>query len=55
VSELLRELHAQEKTILVVVTHNLELARVFGRQVEMSDGMLQELDSRHVENVPPPL
>jgi lipoprotein-releasing system ATP-binding protein len=41
VGQLLLELHAQEKTILVVVTHSAELARGFPRQMEMVDGALQ--------------
>jgi lipoprotein-releasing system ATP-binding protein len=41
VGELLLELHRQEETILVVVTHSAELARSFPRCVEMSDGTLQ--------------
>jgi lipoprotein-releasing system ATP-binding protein len=41
VGELLLELHRQEQTILVVVTHSAELARTFPRQMEMADGTLQ--------------
>ncbi len=41
VGQLLLDLHRQERTILVVVTHSPELARLFPRQVEMSDGSLQ--------------
>jgi len=41
VGELLRELHEQEKTILIVVTHSADLARSFPRQLEMNDGTLQ--------------
>ena len=41
VGELLRDLHAREKTILIVVTHSAELARQFPRQVEMSEGKIQ--------------
>jgi lipoprotein-releasing system ATP-binding protein len=40
VGELLLELHRQENTILVVVTHSLELARLFPRRMEMEDGTL---------------
>lgn len=40
VGELLLELHRQERTILVVVTHSAELARMLPRQVEMLDGAL---------------
>ncbi len=42
VGELLLELHRQEKTILVVVTHSVELARLFPRRLEMLDGTLQD-------------
>jgi lipoprotein-releasing system ATP-binding protein len=38
---LLLDLHRQEQTILVVVTHSLELARLFPRRLEMADGTLQ--------------
>jgi lipoprotein-releasing system ATP-binding protein len=41
VGELLLELHRQERTILVVVTHSAELARTFPKQFEMEDGVLQ--------------
>jgi lipoprotein-releasing system ATP-binding protein len=41
VGELLLDLHRQEQTVLVVVTHSMELARSFPRQLEMVDGSLQ--------------
>src|SRR5206468_4720084 len=41
VGELLQELHEQEQTILVVVTHSADLAGHFPRRVEMADGKLQ--------------
>jgi len=41
VAQLLLDLHRQEQTVLVVVTHSLELARNFPRQMEMLDGALQ--------------
>src|SRR5437870_1325116 len=41
VGQLLLDLHRQEQTILVVVTHSGELARSFPRQMEMMDGSLQ--------------
>jgi lipoprotein-releasing system ATP-binding protein len=41
VGELMLELHRQERTVLVVVTHSLELAKLFPRQMEMGDGTLQ--------------
>ena len=40
VGELLLELHRQHKTMLVVVTHSPELAKLFPRTVEMTDGRL---------------
>jgi lipoprotein-releasing system ATP-binding protein len=40
VGELLLELHRQENTILVVVTHSQELARTLPKQMEMADGKL---------------
>ncbi len=40
VAELLLELHRQENTILVVVTHSPDLARLFSRRAEMADGAL---------------
>src|SRR3954447_12694684 len=43
VGELLLELHRQERTVLVVVTHSPELAKLFPRQTEMADGTLQPL------------
>ncbi len=41
VAELLVELHRQEQTVLVVVTHSAELARHFPRRLEMIDGTLK--------------
>lgn len=41
VAELLLELHRQQNTILVVVTHSAELARLFPQRMEMIDGRLQ--------------
>jgi lipoprotein-releasing system ATP-binding protein len=41
VGQLLLELHAQERTILIVVTHSPELAALFPRTVEMVDGQLK--------------
>lgn len=40
VGELLLDLHRQENTVLVVVTHSPELARLFPRRMEMNDGQL---------------
>jgi lipoprotein-releasing system ATP-binding protein len=44
VIRLLLELHGQENTILIVVTHSLELARVFPTCSEMVDGRLEALE-----------
>ena len=41
VGQLLLDLHRQERTMLVVVTHSAELARLFPRPLEMGDGTLQ--------------
>ena len=43
VGQLLLELHQQERTMLVVVTHSTELARNFPRRMEMADANLQEV------------
>lgn len=40
VGELLLELHRQENTILVVVTHSSDLARLFLKRSEVNDGTL---------------
>src|SRR5262245_4705906 len=40
VGQLLLDLHRQEQTILVVVTHSAELAKSLPRQMEMLDGLL---------------
>jgi lipoprotein-releasing system ATP-binding protein len=39
--ELLLELHRQEQTILITVTHSAELAGAFPRRMEMADGLLE--------------
>ena len=41
VGQLLLDLHWQEQTVLMVVTHSVELARSFPRQMDMVDGALQ--------------
>jgi lipoprotein-releasing system ATP-binding protein len=43
VGQLLLDLHRQEQTLLVVVTHSVELANLLPRQVEMTDGTLRPL------------
>jgi lipoprotein-releasing system ATP-binding protein len=40
VAELLLELHRQEQTIFIVVTHSVELAKMLPKQSEMMDGKL---------------
>jgi lipoprotein-releasing system ATP-binding protein len=42
VGQLLLDLHRQEQTVLVVVTHSAELAKLFSRQREMAEGRLEE-------------
>jgi lipoprotein-releasing system ATP-binding protein len=44
IGQLLLDLHQQEQTILVVVTHSLELARRFPQRKEMRDGALANID-----------
>jgi lipoprotein-releasing system ATP-binding protein len=41
IGELLLDLHRQEQTILIVVTHSAELAQTFPTRFEMADGKLQ--------------
>ncbi len=43
VASLLLELHAQQKTMLIVVTHSAELAKQFPIRFEMKEGQLQRL------------
>jgi len=43
VGKLLLELHKQQNTMLVVVTHSAELAKLFPRRLEMNDGVLTPL------------
>ncbi len=45
VAELLLELHRQEQTVLVVVTHSTDLARLFPRRLEMVDGALKPIEA----------
>ena len=40
VGEVLRDLHRQAQTILVVVTHSADLAKLFPKRMEMNDGRL---------------
>lgn len=41
VGQMLLDLHQQERTVLVVVTHSADLAKTFPRQMEMNDGALE--------------
>jgi lipoprotein-releasing system ATP-binding protein len=41
VAGLLLELHRSRQTILIVVTHNLDLAQRFGRKLRLADGRLR--------------
>jgi lipoprotein-releasing system ATP-binding protein len=43
VADLLRELHAEERSLLIVVTHSADLARRFPKRMEMADGKLREM------------
>jgi lipoprotein-releasing system ATP-binding protein len=45
VGELLLELQRQERTMLIVVTHSAELAKLFPRRLEMNEGTLQSRDA----------
>jgi lipoprotein-releasing system ATP-binding protein len=45
VAELLLELHRQEQTVLVVVTHSADLARHFPRRLQMIDGTLKPAEA----------
>jgi lipoprotein-releasing system ATP-binding protein len=44
VAQLLLDLHREEQTILVVVTHSYELAAMLPAQREMVDGQLRTID-----------
>jgi lipoprotein-releasing system ATP-binding protein len=48
VGELLLEMHALEKTTLIVVTHSAELAKMLPRRMEMLDGTLVDPAAPHV-------
>jgi len=43
IGDLLLDMQQQEGTMLIVVTHSLELARRFGRQYELDDGRLKSV------------
>ncbi len=42
IAELLMELQQQEQTMMIAVTHSLELAGLFQRRLELDDGRLME-------------
>ena len=42
IGELLVEMQREEQTMLLVVTHSLELAKQFGRRYEIDDGQLKD-------------
>jgi lipoprotein-releasing system ATP-binding protein len=44
IGSLLLELQEQERTMLIVVTHSLELASRFRRRVELDEGRLKQID-----------
>jgi lipoprotein-releasing system ATP-binding protein len=46
VGRLLLEMHAEEQTILVVVTHSSELAETFPERLEMIDGTLRRTGNK---------
>jgi lipoprotein-releasing system ATP-binding protein len=46
VGQLLLDLHRQEQTVLIVVTHSANLAHTFPRQMEMVEGTLQPGEKR---------
>ncbi len=46
VATLLLELHEQEQTMMISVTHSLELAAMFQRRLELDEGRLEELEFR---------
>ncbi|HWT04051.1 MAG TPA: ABC transporter ATP-binding protein [Pyrinomonadaceae bacterium] len=47
VASLLLELHRQQETILLVVTHSAELAARFPARYELTDGALSEFESQN--------
>jgi lipoprotein-releasing system ATP-binding protein len=50
VARLLLELPREEQTILVTVTHSLELAGMMGRRFELDDGKLIDVGKRKMQN-----
>ena len=43
IGKLLLDLQEQEQTMLVVVTHSVELAQLLQRRLELDNGVLKEL------------
>jgi lipoprotein-releasing system ATP-binding protein len=43
IGKLLLDLQQQENTLLVVVTHSMELANLMSRRLELDDGRLKEM------------
>jgi lipoprotein-releasing system ATP-binding protein len=41
VVSLIRELHREENTILITVTHSVSLSEAFERRYELADGLLE--------------
>jgi lipoprotein-releasing system ATP-binding protein len=46
VARLLLELHTQEQTMMITVTHSLELSAMFQRRLELDEGRLKEFEVR---------
>jgi lipoprotein-releasing system ATP-binding protein len=44
IHELLLSLNQEQNVSLVVVTHNMELAGMMQRQLQMKDGLLNEIE-----------
>ena len=44
IHELLLSLNREQNVSLVVVTHNMELAGMMQRQLQMKDGLLNEIE-----------
>jgi lipoprotein-releasing system ATP-binding protein len=44
IHQLLLRLNREQKVSLIVVTHNMELAGMMQRQLQMKDGLLNEIE-----------
>ncbi len=51
VGRLLLELQKQQDTMLIVVTHSLDLASLFQRQAELDDGRLGEMKEKSADEI----